>query len=275
MGSDAAPAAATLSPNPPSSKSVVSRCLLWQRPRVLRSHLRIVFCANIPVFALMTLTVLVLALTGGSRHILPLPRAHRVASAPTKAVTAITNWSVYGRTNSHTHDLADGPLPPFYVLWRVRVHALLEFSPIIEDGWLYQLDDAGVLRSYNAVNGHLRWQRKIGKISAASPVYAQGRVFALTLSGQVVAVDGETGAILWRQQILGGSESSPVVAGSKVYFGSEDGWLYALSVERGRILWRVRADGALKAAAALAASRLFIGSYGGSFYAVDDSGRIL
>jgi outer membrane protein assembly factor BamB len=189
-------------------------------------------------------------------------------------------WAQYGYTRDRRRYL---PLkkslePPYKELWQYNGSVLLEFPPVIGGKFLYLLDDAGRLMSFDKHTGHRRWRKKLGALAAASPAYAGGTVYAVLLAraksgggaraGRVVALDGKSGKVKWSQQLSSRSESSPLVADGTLYFGSESGRVYALNAATGKVRWVFQAGGAVKGAVALADGRLYFGDYGGRAYAI-------
>ncbi len=195
-------------------------------------------------------------------------------------------WPQYGYTRDRRRYL---PLkkslePPYKLLWQYNGSVLLEFPPVIGGKFLYLLDDAGRIMSFNKHTGQRRWRKKMGALAASSPAYANGTVYVVLLqrsktgagarAGRVAALDGKTGKVKWSQQLSSRSESSPVVADGTLYFGSESGRVYALNTATGKVRWTFQAAGAVKGAVALADGRLYFGDYGGRAYAISAaSGR--
>ena len=220
-----------------------------------------------------------------SRPPRPTPEEQEPETQNGRKVAAVDRfvWPQYGYTRDRRRYL---PLkhslePPYKLLWQYNGNVLLEFPPVIGGKFLYLLDDAGRIMSFDKHTGRRRWRKKMGALAAASPAYANGTVYIVLLAraktgagaraGRVAALDGKTGKVKWSQQLSSRSESSPVVADGTLYFGSESGRVYALSTATGKVRWTFQAGGAVKGAVALADGRLFFGDYGGRAYAISAS----
>jgi outer membrane protein assembly factor BamB len=189
-------------------------------------------------------------------------------------------WPWYGYDAGRTRFFAAPAklAPPLHVGWRFGDGALLEFPPVISGHRLYVLDDNGVARAVNTVNGHVIWHRSVGTLAASSPAIARraGVVLMPVLSvhgrspggGSFVALSMKTGRVAWSRPIAAGSESSPIVSGHTVYFGDQGGTLRAMDVRTGHQYWTYHSSGAIKGGPALVGGVLYFGDYAGRAYAV-------
>jgi outer membrane protein assembly factor BamB len=185
-------------------------------------------------------------------------------------------WPVYGYTPGRTRHLDVNLGPPARRVWSFKKGSgLIEFQPVLANGFLYYVNNGGMAFAVNAKNGKSRWKRKVGALNAASPAWDKGRLFIVTLkrspgveSGSIIALNAKTGKKLWSKQLPSRAESSPIVVNGVVYFGSENGTVYALRAKGGRQLWTYKASGAVKAALAYNKGNLYFGSYGGEVTAL-------
>lgn len=186
-------------------------------------------------------------------------------------------WPTYGLNEQRNRTWASAPAylrPPFRRGWTYRGTALLEFPPSIHGGWLYLLDDDGMLRAINKVTGGIRWRQEVGRLAASTPAVGDGRVYAVALEvergghGRVAAYRAEDGRRVWSRDLPSRAESSPLLRNGVVYFGSENGTVYALDARNGRTRWTYQANGAVKAGLAFADGVLYFGDYGGRVHAV-------
>jgi outer membrane protein assembly factor BamB len=207
----------------------------------------------------------------------PTPERRRKARDPLDSF----EWPIYGYTPDRRRYLATkGMRPPFKQLWRRRLHALLEFSPVLDGRHLYLIDNLAYLWSIDKKTGKVRWRKRLGRLAASTPAYAKGRLYVTVLArapgraGRVVAVRARTGKVLWSRPLPSRTESSPVYDRGRIYFGSEDGTVYALRAATGRTVWTYRAAGAVKAGLALDEGKLYFGDYAGQMHAIrESSGR--
>jgi outer membrane protein assembly factor BamB len=179
-------------------------------------------------------------------------------------------WPIYGFTPQRTRFLNADIAPPFKKPeWRVKAKGLIEFQPVLANGFLYFVDNTGTAFAVNAKTGKKRWRRRIGSLNAASPAWSKKRIFVVTLKpGSVMSLDARTGKVLWKKDLPSRAESSPIVIKDRVYFGSEDGTVYALQANTGKKVWTYKAGGAVKAGLAYSKGLLIFGAYGGTVYAL-------
>src|SRR4051794_23110230 len=87
-------------------------------------------------------------------------------------------WPIYGYTADRTRYLDAKLNPPLKRQWIFHgSDTLIEFQPVLANGILYYVNNAGIAFAVNAKHGKKRWQRKIGALNASSPAWADGRVF--------------------------------------------------------------------------------------------------
>ena len=181
------------------------------------------------------------------------------------------NWSVYGYDDQRTRYLPTKRVRPPYDAseWSFNAGKLLEFSPIVVDGFLYFQDKNSLFYALDAETGKVRWEKDVGELAAASPAYSDGRLFAVTLEpGNAVALRARDGKLLWRRPLPGRSETSPVIFGEKVIVGSESGDVFALDVETGKVEWQVATAGNVKGGLALDQGILYGANYAGEVFAI-------
>jgi outer membrane protein assembly factor BamB len=181
------------------------------------------------------------------------------------------NWPVYGYDDQRTRYLPTARVRPPYDAseWSFNAGKLLEFSPIVVDGFLYFQDKNSLFYALDADTGKVRWKHDIGDLAAASPAYADGRLFAVTLEpGEAVGMRARDGKVLWRRPLPGRSETSPLVVGDKVIVGSESGDVFALDAETGKVVWQASTAGNVKGGLALDEGVLYGANYAGEVFAL-------
>jgi outer membrane protein assembly factor BamB len=208
----------------------------------------------------------------------------RFIEQPTPTLPAVKgpagfDWPLYGYAKDHTRFF---PAPanvhaPFYGLWRINEHSLLEFPPVIYGERLYQLADDGVLSAIDKHTGHVYWTKPLGKLSASSPAVTSNTVYATILSsghprspGRIVALNSTSGQVRWFRSLPSPSESSPMVDDGRVFFGSQSGLVYALNASNGHVIWTYKAAGAVKASPTLSDGMLYFGDYSGHVQAISE-----
>ena len=178
-------------------------------------------------------------------------------------------WPTYGYTNRRTRYLDADIEPPFRRVWTLRGEGLLEYTPVLAKGVLYQVRNSGTAEAFQAKDGRFRWRRDLGVLNASSPTYARNRLFVSLLDPpKILSLNAETGRTIWQRELPSRSESSPVVVGGVVFFGSEDGTVYALKAKNGARKWTFQTAGAVYGVT-YANGRLFFGDKTGKVTAVN------
>ncbi|MEA2448618.1 MAG: hypothetical protein QOG63_550 [Thermoleophilaceae bacterium] len=185
-------------------------------------------------------------------------------------------WPIYGYDQGRTRHLSINVPPPAKRIWTFKKgKGLIEFQPVMANGFLYYVNNSGVAFAVNAKNGKKRWKRRVGALNASSPAWNKDRLFIVTLkrngstdAGAIMCLNSKNGRKIWRKQLPSRAESSPIVINGVVYFGSEDGTVYALRAKSGKKVWTYHAGGAVKGGLAFAKGNLYFGAYGGTVTAV-------
>ncbi|MEA2472203.1 MAG: hypothetical protein QOE06_118 [Thermoleophilaceae bacterium] len=187
---------------------------------------------------------------------------------PRKRAAESFQWPIYGYTPQRTRYLDANIKPPFKKLWLFGKGSLIEFQPVLANGFLYVVENSGMAYRINARSGKVMWQRRVGSLNASSPAWYHDRLYVATLSGAITCLDGRSGKVLWKKPLPSRSESSPIVIKGVVYFGSENGTVFALRADNGGKVWTYHAGGAVKAGLAYDKGMLFFGDYAGAVTAL-------
>jgi outer membrane protein assembly factor BamB len=177
-------------------------------------------------------------------------------------------WPIYGYDDQRTRYLDANLRPPYKQLWQFGRGALIEFQPVLANGWLYLVDNTGGAYAINAKTGRVKWHRKVGSLNASSPAWNNDRLYIATLSQSITCLNARNGKVIWKKQLPSRSESSPIVINGVVYFGSEDGTVYAYRASDGRKIWTYHASGAVKGGLAYYKGMLIFGDYSGAMTAI-------
>jgi outer membrane protein assembly factor BamB len=110
-----------------------------------------------------------------------------------------------------------------------------------DDGRLFVLDTAGVLRAFDADSGRALWKVTLprGDLSGAfwnAPPTAAGGVVYTSGMGRVSALDGASGALLWSTPVNGGDHSAPALGDGSLFvaYACAD---YRLDAADGQVRW--------------------------------------
>ena len=137
---------------------------------------------------------------------------------------------------------------PLHKLWSANISGSsplrrLAAAPVIGDGRLYVMDTLGVLRAFNAENGHEVWKASFDLPADTSSVfgggasYDDGVVYVTTGLGEVAALDAAKGKIKWRVKPLGPLRGSPAVGYGSVFVMTQDNQIAALDITDGKTQW--------------------------------------
>jgi outer membrane protein assembly factor BamB len=186
-------------------------------------------------------------------------------------------WPLYGATSARTQaHPAIKVRPPFRVVWRRNLRALLEFPAVVWEGVAYITNYRGALWAVSMRSGRVLWRKRIGKTAASSPVVEPTRrelVVTTKNPGRVKIVDMENGKVRWTYATARG-EGSPVIVRGIAYLGDESGRMYALDVRRRKMRWIFSGASKITSSPAVAKGRVYFGDYAGRVYALNArSGR--
>jgi outer membrane protein assembly factor BamB len=127
-------------------------------------------------------------------------------------------------------------------------------TPVVAGGRIYTLGISGILSSYDAQTGKLRWRKEFSREfregspwygAAMSPVVDRGLVIAHVGghgSGALVALDADTGAVRWHWAGDGPGYASPIVvdvAGTRQVVTQSQENIVGVAAETGKLLWKL------------------------------------
>jgi len=107
---------------------------------------------------------------------------------------------------------AKGDVTASHVAWKVKFPSLSQSSPILLDGRVYVVNDAGILLCLDLATGKEIYKERIGADFAASPVLADGRMYFFDARGKATVVQpGPTFTVLGTSTLADGCMASPAV----------------------------------------------------------------
>jgi outer membrane protein assembly factor BamB len=110
-----------------------------------------------------------------------------------------------------------GELPADKVVWKEKVQAARQASPILSGNRLYMFSDGGVVRCLEAATAKELWREKVGADAAASPLIAGGKVYFFdAVDSATVFDDSDTKNQLAKNKLDDGFMASPAVAGKSL-----------------------------------------------------------
>lgn len=93
-----------------------------------------------------------------------------------------------------------------------------EPSPIVQDGLLYLISNAGLMTCRETATGTEVWSQRLGGGFQASPIYADGLIYCFNTQGKGVVIKaGRTCEIVATNELDTGLMASPAVAGKALY----------------------------------------------------------
>ena len=152
---------------------------------------------------------------------LPTPSA---TARPSGGVDDAGEWSMFRLNLEHTGTRGTD-VPPGIprVLWEFNTGGIVESSPTVAGGAVYEGTFNNALFALDAATGELRWRFPVGGLLRASPSVVDDTVYFGADDNLFYAVNAITGEKRWSFALgPGGEQSSPAVADGKVYFGAFD-----------------------------------------------------
>ena len=103
------------------------------------------------------------------------------------------------------------------------------------------------------------WVTEKPIVGYASPLVLDGRVYVMDNAGIATCLDARTGAILWRARVGGSYTASPVSADGRIYFASEQGEVTVIQPgDAYKLLAKSRIDERIVATPAVTGNRILL-----------------
>ncbi|MFQ5435448.1 MAG: PQQ-binding-like beta-propeller repeat protein, partial [Anaerolineae bacterium] len=149
-------------------------------------------------------------------------------------------YACHGRENFDNESLGrivcidatgTGDVTATHEVWRYDAIAVGYASPLIHEGRLYVVTNAGNLVALDAKTGEKSWTLNLGTIGKGSPVWADGKIYATEVTGgfHIVKPSAKQARFLDQKELSFDEKraaeifGSPAVAYGRVYFSSEVG----------------------------------------------------
>ena len=192
--------------------------------------------------------------------------AAATSTAGTNAETV--DWPMFGRVEERTQYIADAPDPPFHMLWEFSAKQLIEFPPVLQDGYVFVVNKTGELYMVDSQTGKTVRQANLAN-DVTSPAYSDGVLYVAQLDGVLTALEPQAPETKWTFKASSQLESSPLVVGGTVYLGSDDGTFYALDAGTGKVRWKTKLGNEVKASPSFDDGTVYVGDYEGTVWALD------
>jgi len=107
-----------------------------------------------------------------------------------------------------------GELAADKVVWKDKIQAARQTSPVLSGTRLYMFSDSGVVKCLEAATGKELWREKISGDGAASPLVVDGKVYFFdAMDSATVVADADSYKLLAKNKLDDGFMASPAVAG--------------------------------------------------------------
>jgi outer membrane protein assembly factor BamB len=158
-------------------------------------------------------------------------------------------------------------------LWRLRIDAKVESSPVAVKGVVYFGATDGRLFGVYVRTGRVKWAYDTGGRINSSPSIYRDRIFISTYAGSIYCLRVRDGHKLWsrylRRDVLRYESfyASPSTDGHRVYTISRSGGVYALAARTGEVVWKDNVNSWGYSTPAIAHGLVFIGDFNGGLRA--------
>jgi outer membrane protein assembly factor BamB/tetratricopeptide (TPR) repeat protein len=145
-------------------------------------------------------------------------------------------------------------------------------TPVISDGMLYVVDEAGNVFAFDIKGRMVRWRESVPHGVRASPVVQGEHLVVLSSNGTVSVLHRRTGKLVTRYRLEGYFSCAPALAGEDdLIFATEEGRLYAVRRVSGDIDWKKDLNIAIKRTPPVKGRSLFVSPGAGELWAIDTS----
>jgi outer membrane protein assembly factor BamB len=111
-----------------------------------------------------------------------------------------------------------GDISSSHILWKTNKNIPFKPSGVLVDGFLYVVNDGGILSCLDSKTGEQVWLERIGGHFSASPICADGRIYFFSEEGQVTVIKpGRKLEILAKNQLNDGFMASPAISGKAMF----------------------------------------------------------
>ena len=117
---------------------------------------------------------------------------------------------------------AKGDVTESHIAWEQKKGVPTQPSPIYVKPFLYAITDGGVATCYSPANGEIVWQERIGGNFSASPVVADGKIYFLSEAGETTVIDaGPQFKIIAKNPLGEKCQASMAVSEQRLFIRSE------------------------------------------------------
>ena len=147
-----------------------------------------------------------------------------VVPSPVMAGGLVVTASGFGAPTVRAVRLGATPV----VAWEQPKGVPMQASPVVAEGLVFVITDAGILSALDPATGAQVWQQRIDGAFSASPVAADGKVYLLNEACETfVIAPGTSYALLSRNPLEGRCQASMAVSGGSLFIRTDTA-LYAI-----------------------------------------------
>lgn len=115
-----------------------------------------------------------------------------------------------------------GDVTKTHIAWEERKGVPTQPSLLYAKPYLYAITDGGIAHCYKAENGEMVWEERIGGNHSASPVLADGKLYFLSEAGETTVIEaGPHFKELARNKLDEKCQASMAVSGGRLFIRSE------------------------------------------------------
>jgi len=113
--------------------------------------------------------------------------------------------------------------------------------------------------SGDVTESHVKWRYTRSVSTVPSPIVVDGKLFSINEAGLIACLDCETGDVLGKRRLIGKYSASPIYVDGRLYFCSEEGKVSVLAPDDDMELLQVnRLDGLIKASPSVVGNTLYL-----------------
>lgn len=167
--------------------------------------------------------------TGEALWSLDIPTEQIVASMAREKDLLVVGGGTSGPNANVVMRLADAAGSAPETLWTSTKGTPEDASPVLYDGRLFTVTDAGILSCFDVLSGKMLWRRRLqAGTYYSSLLVANGKLFASNRAGETTVLTAdEEGRVLSVNKLEDGLSASPAVAGNCLLLRTRE-YLYCI-----------------------------------------------
>jgi outer membrane protein assembly factor BamB len=106
-----------------------------------------------------------------------------------------------------------------YIVWSIKRGGAYMQTPLIYEGYLYNLQVNGLLSCYDALNGELKYKESLKEPFSASGIAADGKIYFSSENGNIYVIKaGPEYKLLAKNALKDNCMATPAISGNIMYF---------------------------------------------------------